>query len=963
MNKTLQLFLCTLLLPVIALAQSVLTGTVKEAGTDLPVTGATVLVKGTSNGTSTNFDGNYTLNNVPDGAIIVISYVGYTTQEIPFTGQSNLNVSLEEDLSQLNEIVLIGYGSVQKKNVTAAQTTIKAEEFNKGAIVSPGQLIAGKAAGVQVTAASGRPGDGPVIRVRPGSTLTGAADALYVVDGIPLDQQNASLNSINPNDIESITILKDASATAIYGNRASNGVVLITTKKAKFNSDIKVRYETQFAIEKVDRYIEVLDATEFRQLVSDRDADTSILGNANTDWQDAIYQNSTRTINNLTVEKGFEKTSVRTSLGYTNGDGILQGAGYERVNLGVNVIQNLFDDKLKLTFTSQLAQEEIRRADEGAIGSAVVFDPTQPINNTDGAFGGFFEYTNVTGPEPNAPRNPLGLLNSLSSELDNSQIRVNLNANYKLPVDGLEFTGNGGVDYNEFDSFSIRSANSGAGARFASRDFSRGLRRNNLVDGRFDYRKYLADADIDMAFTLGSSYQEFFRQTFDRALDRSTNLLEDRLSTPDRNWIATNFVRATFDIKDLFVVSGSFSRNASSRFSEENRWANFFGGNAAIKLTNTDFVKNSNFISQLKLRGGFGRTGQQEVPVNFLFIPTFTLAEPGAAVQFGDRFVNPIRPQFSTDLKWETTDQWNVGLDYGFFNDRVTGTVDAFYRETSDLLLNGPIPAGQLGNFSIQNAGSTLSRGIETAINFKVIDQEDFSWNIGGNITFQEIEITDLAGPNNDPVGVGGIAGGVGNTIQEWAVGSDPTAFHVFRQVFDQDGNPLDGVYVDTNGDNIINNDDRLRYKKATHDAYYGITTNFNYKKFDLSATFRGAFGGYNYNNIAANAANFGSVFPTNTQDPLYLNSPVDIQDTGFTNQEFFSDYYVQRADFLKLDNLSLGYNFTGDQVDIRASITGTNLLTITNYDGVDPEVFGGIDNNLFPRTRGIIFGLGFNFK
>jgi iron complex outermembrane receptor protein len=962
MNKKLQSFLWLLFLPLFALAQSVVSGTVKEAGTGLPVTGASVLVKGSGLGTATDFDGKYTLTNVADGATIVFSYLGYTTQEILFTGQSTIDVMLVEDTSELEEVVLIGYGSVKQANVTSAQTTVKSEEFNKGAIVSPGQLIAGKAAGVQVTAASGRPGDGPVIRVRPGSTLSGSQDALYVVDGIPLDQQNASLNSINPNDIESITILKDASATAIYGNRASNGVVLITTKKAALSSELKVRYDMQFAVEKVDRYVHVLDSFEFLQMVSTQGRDTSILGNASTDWQDAIYENATRGIHNISLEKGYDNTTVRASLGYVNENGTLLGSGYERASLGLNVSHRMLDNDLKLTFTSQFAQEEIRNADQGAIGAAVVFDPTQPIRSGNNLYGGFFEFTNSTGPEPNAPRNPLGLLNSLDSETDNSQARMNLNAMYNTPVEGLTFTGNAGIDYNEFNSFSLRDSNSGAGARFASQDYSRGIRRNSMLDGRLDYKKYVENIDTDIELTAGGQYQEFFRQSFNRSLDRSTGQLEDRLSTPSRDWVASYFTRASFDIKDRLVLSGSFSRNASSKFSENNRWANFYGASAAIKLTETAFVQNSKFLSRLKLRGGFGRTGQQEVPVNFLYLQAFDLAEPGAAVQFGDRFLSPIRPRYSADLVWETTDQWNVGIDLGFFDDRVTASVDAFYRDTFDLLVNGPIAAGALANFSIQNAGSTLSRGIETNVNVKVIDNDKLSWNLGGNITFQEIEITDLAGPNNDPVAVGGISGGVGNLIQEWAVGSDPTAFHVYRQVYDQNGLPLAGVYVDVNGDNVINEADRVRYKKANHDAYFGFNTNLTYGRFDLNATFRGAFGGYNYNNVASNAANYGSTFPTNTQNPIYINAPRDILNSDFTDQELFSDYYVQRADFVKLDNLSLGYNFPGDKVDIRASITGTNLFTITPYDGVDPEVFGGIDNNLFPRNRGLIFGLGFNF-
>jgi TonB-linked SusC/RagA family outer membrane protein len=960
MNQKFKAVLLLFLVPFFAFAQSVITGTVLESN-GLPALGATVSVKGTSNGTSTDFDGKYTLNNVPKDAVIVFSFIGYTTQEIPYTGQTEINTTLEENPSELDTIVLIGYGSIKKANVTSAQTTVKDEEFNRGAITSPGELIAGKVAGVQVTAASGRPGDGPTIRVRPGSTLGGNQDALYVVDGVPLDQRNASLNSINPADIESFTILKDASATAIYGNRASNGVVLITTKKAKMNSDLKLGYDFQLAINQVQNYAQVLTGDQFRQLIADQGKDPSVLGTANTDWQNEIYQNGTRAIHNFTAEKGYENTSIRASLGYTNEHGTLLKSGYERATLGLNLRQNFLKGDLKLTFTSQLAQEEIRRADEGAVGSAVIFDPTQSIFDTTGAFGGFFEYTNSTGPEGNAPRNPLGLLNSLDSELDNQQARMNLNVAYDIrQVIGLKFTGNAGIDYNEFDSFSIRDLNSGAGARGNNKNFDEGFRRNQLLDGRFDYKRTLTSVDTDMDLTLGGSYQDFLRQSTGRS--SVNNNLQENLAAIDASTLITAFARASFDIKDLIVLSGSASRNGSSRFSKNNRWANFYGVSGALKFTNTDFIQNSGFVSQLKLRGGFGQTGQQDIDASFPFIRVFTPGQPQAAVQFGDQFITTIRPEGTTDPKWETTDQWNAGIDLGFFNDRITGSVDAFYRETFDVLQFSPLPAGGLENAGWQNAGSTLSRGIESSISIKIIQSENMNWTLSANATIQDIEITDLAGAENSPVPVGEISGGVGNFIQEWAVGADPTAFHVFRQVYDQDGTPLDGVYVDTNGDNILNDADRVRYKKANHDVYFGFTSNFNYKNFDMNFTLRGAVGGYNYNNVASNAANFGSTFPTNTQNPLYLNAPVDILNTNFSQQRLFSDYYIQKADFLKLDNISLGYSFPGEKVDIRASITGTNLFTITDYDGVDPEVFGGVDNNLFPRNRGLIFGLGFNF-
>jgi TonB-linked SusC/RagA family outer membrane protein len=734
MNQKFKAVLLLFLVPFFAFAQSVITGTVLESN-GLPALGATVSVKGTSNGTSTDFDGKYTLNNVPKDAVIVFSFIGYTTQEIPYTGQTEINTTLEENPSELDTIVLIGYGSIKKANVTSAQTTVKDEEFNRGAITSPGELIAGKVAGVQVTAASGRPGDGPTIRVRPGSTLGGNQDALYVVDGVPLDQRNASLNSINPADIESFTILKDASATAIYGNRASNGVVLITTKKAKMNSDLKLGYDFQLAINQVQNYAQVLTGDQFRQLIADQGKDPSVLGTANTDWQNEIYQNGTRAIHNFTAEKGYENTSIRASLGYTNEHGTLLKSGYERATLGLNLRQNFLKGDLKLTFTSQLAQEEIRRADEGAVGSAVIFDPTQSIFDTTGAFGGFFEYTNSTGPEGNAPRNPLGLLNSLDSELDNQQARMNLNVAYDIrQVIGLKFTGNAGIDYNEFDSFSIRDLNSGAGARGNNKNFDEGFRRNQLLDGRFDYKRTLTSVDTDIDLTLGGSYQDFLRQSTGRS--SVNNNLQENLAAIDASTLITAFARASFDIKDLIVLSGSASRNGSSRFSKNNRWANFYGVSGALKFTNTDFIQNSGFVSQLKLRGGFGQTGQQDIDASFPFIRVFTPGQPQAAVQFGDQFITTIRPEGTTDPKWETTDQWNAGIDLGFFNDRITGSVDAFYRETFDVLQFSPLPAGGLENAGWQNAGSTLSRGIESSISIKIIQSENMNWTLSANARY-----------------------------------------------------------------------------------------------------------------------------------------------------------------------------------------------------------------------------------
>lgn len=967
MNQKFKYAIWLLVLPFFALAQTI-TGVVTDSGTSQPLLGVSVLVKGTSNGAATDFDGKYTLRNVPSGAVLVYSYLGYQSQEIAYTGQASLNVSLVEDPSQLDAIVLIGYGSTTKENVTAAQTTVNEEEFNKGAVVSPGQLIAGKVSGVSVIAASGRPGDGPAIRVRAGSTLSANAEALYVVDGIPLDQQNANLNTINPAEIESVTVLKDASATAIYGNRASNGVILITTKRGKMNSDFKIGYDLQLALSRPQQYVETLTGDEFRALINANGTvdDIALLGTANTDWQREIYETGVRAMHNITMEKGFEKTGIRANVGYTNENGTLITSGYERLSLNGSVVQRVNDD-LKLTLTVQGAMEEVRNADGGAIGSAIDFDPTQPVFDSVNGVNGFFEYRQNNGiVDPLAPRNPLGLLRSLTNETDNNQIRTNLQADYKIPgIEGLSFNGLAGIDYNEFDNFSRRDANSGVAANTnALQSTSTGTRLNQVLNGRFDYKKDLESLNTTMELTIGSSYQNFRREGSSVGQDNATGAFNDPIEFFNQNRLISAFARATFDINDLLVLSGSVSRDGTSRFSPENRWGTFGGASAALKLTNTDFVQNSGFLSQLKLRGGFGVTGQQDIGSDFLFLQRVTPGEDQASVQIGDQFFTTVRPELTTDLKWEETTQYGVGIDFGFFDDVLTGSVDVYTRDTEDLLQFGPLAAGSLGNFALQNVGSTNSKGIEVQLNAKVVNTENFKWNVGANVTMSKIEITDLSlGDSDAPVAQTPVGGaGFNNFIQEWAVGSDPSSFWVFRQVYDTDGNPLDGVYVDVNGDNVINDEDRVRYKQATPDAFFGFTSGMTYKNLDLNFTLRGAVGGYNHNNTTAARDNFDQL----TENPgnWLNNATTDILNTGFigTQNKVNSSYYIQKADWVKLDNLSLGYTFKNDKKTIRTSITGTNLLTITNYDGLDPEVFNGIDSNLFPRSTSVVLGLGIQF-
>ena len=968
MNSLKRVFLLALFLPLAALAQTV-SGVVTEAETGQPLPGVNVIISGTSTGTTTDFDGNYSIN-ATNGSTLVFSYLGYATQEIPYTGQSTLNITLIEDNTSLEAVVLIGYGSTQQEDITGAVEQVDSEEFNKGTIVSPGDLIAGKSAGVEVVKGSGDPAAGPRIRIRAGSTLSAIQDPLYVVDGIPLDQVNANLNTVNPNDIETFTILKDASATAIYGSRASNGVILITTKKGRRNQPLTVEYGMNFSVSRLFDRVDVLDANQFRALAVEQGVDQSLLGDSNTNWQDEIYQAGTGVIHNLTVAKGWENNSLRVNANLTNQNGVLKTSGYRRHGLNLTYTHRLFDNALRATITSQNANENVFQANQGAIGAATVFDPTQSVNGTPGQFGGFFEFVDQNGNLiPTAPKNPLGLLEQFDSRTDNDQTRNNLNLVFDLPwVDGLSLNSNTGFDYNEYEGYTTIPAQ--AASNFFSGGFDSrvsGFRRNVLIDVFGNYKKALENAKLDLDFTAGHSFQKFTR------LDRNTfTNNQGDFVTPainpviNENALESYYGRAIVDYNDLLVLNLSARYDGSSRFAEDNRWGFFPAASVAVKLDQV-VGAGEGTLSSLKFRAGVGQTGQQEIGPSYGFLGLYTPGGPQAQVQFGQDFVTTIRPEgFDSELKWEETTQYNVGVDYGMFNNRLKGSIDAYYRETEDLLAFIPVAAGSnLENFLTTNAGSTESRGIEFGLNYALFQNDDdgFNWDLGANVTFSEIEITNLT-LGDDPnfeIAQGGIAGGVGNTIQTWAVGFDPTTYNTFVQAYDTEGAPIEGVYVDVNGDNVINDEDRVKRRKATPDAFVGLTSNMNYKNWDMSFTFRGAFGHYNYNNIESNTGYTGALF--NTPGPYYANGSTSVLENGFNNAQLFSDIYVQKADYVKLDNISLGYLFPGDRIDLRASVSAQNVFVITGYDGLDPEIPGGIDNNLYPIPRIFTFGLNFNFK
>jgi len=946
--------------PLITLGQSTVTGTITEQSSSLPIPGVNVLIKGTTTGTATDFDGNYqiTANN---GDILVFSYIGYKTLEITYTGQSPLHAQLEEDTSQLDEVVLIGYGATTKQDATGAVEKVSIEEFNQGAIVSPEQLLAGKSAGVRITSGGGAPGEGSEIRIRGGASLSANNSPLIVVDGLPLDQRGvqgvrSQLNAINPNDIQDFVILKDASATAIYGSRASNGVILITTKKGNTNTPFKVEYDLKGSVGSVTKYVDVLNAHEFRAVSqADPDFDPGLWGNTSTNWQKQIYQKAEGAIHNLTISKGYQDFNYRLNFNHVSQKGVLKTDLYERNALNLALTQRLLDNNLKLTLTSKGIFDDNVFANQGAIGAAIAFDPTQAVYNPDGSY---FQYVGETL----APTNPVFALESNNNRARNKRTITNFNIDYKLPfLEGLKFNLNAGIDYSELNGKQFNPPSPTNPNSFAYKNFYTGLNRNTLLDFYLNYKKDIESINTVVDVIAGHSYQEFFVKSNRSETDNGSLVV--RPVNVNRNALESYFARANFDIEDKYLISLSYRHDGSSRFSEDNRWGSFPGVSVGWKVSNENFMENS-FFSNLKLRAGWGITGQQEIGPNYGYLGIYTPGRSDASVQFGNEFVNTLRPEeFDTNLKWEETTQYNVAVDFGLLNNRLTGTVDAYYRETEDLLATVPTAAGSnLADLLTTNVGSTTSKGIEIGLNGDIIKSVDFNWDLGFNLTFQDVEITNLS-LGNDPnyfIPQGGISGGVGNNIQLWREGLDPTTFFVFRQVYDTDGDPIEGAYVDVNGDNQITETDRQAYKKATPDVFAGLTSNLRYKNFNFSFTFRGSFGNYMYNNVASDRGVVETV--TDAPGNFYPNGHSNVLETGFANQQLFSDYYIQSADFVKLDNISIGYVIPGEKVTLRTSLTATNVFTITDYDGLDPEISRGIDSNFYPRPRTYVLGLNFTF-
>jgi TonB-linked SusC/RagA family outer membrane protein len=976
-----KLLFLLLLLPFSVLAQSTIDGVVVDSKTRQPISGVNVVVQGTQAGTSTDIDGKFKLSKLKAGDKVVFSFVGYKNQTINFENQKSLTVSLEEEANLLQEVVVqIGYGNVKKKDATGSVAALGAKDFNKGPVTTAENLLSGRLAGVTVNT-SGAPGSGSEIRIRGGSSLNASNDPLIVIDGLPVSNEGGAgstsiLAALNPNDIESFTVLKDASSSAIYGSRASNGVIIITTKRG--GKKLTVDYNFQYGSGKNVKQINVFGADEFRSIVQQqRPGLAGLLGTSNTDWQKEIYRRTDYVDNNLSIKGNlFGTIPARVSIGNTYQEGLRLTNSFNRNTVSTTLNHSFLKDHLKFRLNATFANENNRFAD-GVEGSAIHFDPTQPVYQAGSPFGGYFEYYNPSNGNLNlAPRNPVAQLMQTYNTGKSNRIFGNFETDYKFhffpelrAVVNVGFDQSNGVNTRLVDAGVATGGNytDGAGVvHYIGTDATQtSVLRNKLIDTYLAYNKKFGKLNVEA--TLGRSYQVFnIERTFYGDLRRNPatppNATYYRPQTD--NVLIGYFLRTNLTFNDKYLLTASLRRDGSSRLAKENQWKYYPAFAFAWKLKN-DLFKDSKTVSDFKLRLGYGITGNQglDAVYNNIYLQQYALGGVNSQYTFGST-PTPIgisRP-YNDILKWETQTTYNAGFDYGLFNNRITGAIDVFYKKTNDLFAVAPVADG--GNFSnslLQNIGSFTTKGVEFSINAEVVKSADFNWNVNFNATKFERRITSLAGGAD--VYFGGTGAGTGGTAQIYREGFTPGSFYVYKQLYDTAGRPIEGAYADLNGDGIINGSDRYIYKNPDPDFVFGFSSNMNYKHLDFSFNLRA-----NVGNRVYNAVNSGNAQYDNLQNSTALgNIPTAVQNTGFntTSNVVLSDIYVENGSFLRMDNITLGYTFPKwleGKASLRLFSGVQNAFIITKYSGLDPEITGGIDNTIYPRQRSFLFGANVKF-
>jgi len=974
--KTLQrkLLLFMLILPISIFAQSTLNGVVIDGSSKQPLPGVNVTVEGTTTGTTTDFDGNFTLSKLKKGDKLLFTFLGYQKETLVYNNQKEIKVSMQEDSQQLKDVVVIGYGNVKKKDATGSVTTVSTKEFNKGSVVTAENLLSGKVAGVTINTGGGAPGSGSEIRIRGGASLNASNDPLIVIDGLPISNagntgSTSVLASINPNDIESFTILKDASATAIYGSRASNGVIIITTKKG--GKKLAVDYNFQYGSGRKFNDIDVFSANDFRNLVNTigTPAQKAKLGTANTNWQDEIYRRTDFVDNNLSLKGNlFNTIPTRVSFGNTYQEGLRLTNTFNRNSLSVSMNPSFLKDHLKFNVNANYSNQRNRFAD-GVEGAAIRFDPTQPVYDASNP-SGFFEYISGYSSGDAVYANP-SIANPVAQLLQtydkgvNNRIYGNFQVDYKFHfLPEMRAVINLGYDKSEGKREIMRSSLARSG--FLNNNISFGTdfnesntRINNSLDTYLVYNKKFGS--IDFEGTGGYSYQKFENSGLTGF--NATNPASVQLPFIESDIVLIGFfARTNFNIKDKYLFTFTYRRDGTSRFGEDNRWGDFPAAAFAWKV-GEDLFKNSKLVSDLKLRLGWGITGQQEISRATFYRQLYDIGNANSQYTFGNSPINIGVPTAYGPIKWEETATYNAGIDFGIKDNRLNGSIDVFYKKSNDLFQDTSLPDG--GNFSNQgpqNIGDMSTKGIEFAINYKVIKSDNLNWDVNFNATKYERRIDKVS--LGQPLLVGTVGVGTGGTSQIHTEGFTPFSYFVYKQLYNANGAPIEGAFADLNGDGVITGLDRYIYKNADPDVLLGFTSNLNYKNFDFSFNLRASVGNRILNTIKSTGSYYSQIENNNLQ-----NVSTNVLNTNFqfqNGENILSDMFIENGSFLRMDYATLGYTFP-KWLEGKASLrlfTGVqNPFIITKYSGLDPEINNnGNDTTIYPRQRQILFGANVKF-
>lgn len=955
-------------------------GEVTDAQNGEALIGATVMVEGEKGGTVTDFDGNFSLQVSSSAKKIKVSYIGYIDKVLSIS--DNMKVKLESDSKALADVVVIGYGTARKSDLTGSVATVKSKDFNKGLVSSPEQLINGKVSGVQIMSNSGSASAGSTIRVRGGASLNASNDPLIVLDGVPLEQGGISGNSsnflsmINPSDIESMTVLKDASSTAIYGSRASNGVIIITTKKGQQGA-VKVNFNTTNSLQTRAQMVDMLSRDEFVNVINQFGTDNqkSLLGTANTDWNDEVYRTAFGTDNNLSVSGSIDKwLPFRVSVGYYNQSGLVRKDNVERWTGNVVLTPSFFQDHLKLTINAKGTLNNNSFNNGGAVWAAATFNPTIPVYSGNDKYGGYNEALDADGVPVNAGvRNPRGLVDLYDSKSKVSRFIGSMDVDYKVHfLPDLKLHATVGADYAKGDgtvyvpAYAAQSYNKDESLGGSDYKYGPQKNENRLLTLYANYAKYFEDIKSNVDLTAGYDYQ-YWKSTTPLYYTKSaagTNLSTVKASDY-RHVMLSYYGRINYSFDGKYLLTATVRRDASSRFSKDTRWGTFPSVALGWTLTEEPWLKNQKVLSNLKLRASYGVTGQQEGIGNYNYLPVYTYSVTGAEAFINGQYINTYRPEaYVSDLKWETTTSWNFGLDFGFLNGRIGGAIDFYTRKTKDLLASVPTAAGT--NFSktiLTNVGNVDSKGIEISLNATPIQTKDWEWNLSYNFTWQNMKVKNLSltkGGSQTNVKVGPSIDAY--QFQVLSEGYEPYMFYVYHQLYDsKTGKPIEGAYADLNNDGEINESDLYRYHSPAPKYIMGLSTSLRYKQLTLGMSFRANIDNYVYNGMGMSTGAFETVSYNNSQ---LNNLNTSFLKTGFKTRQYLSDYYVENASFLKLDNLSLSYNV--GKINKWASLTVSamvqNVFTITGYSGTDPEVPNGMDNSFYPRPRTYSVSLGLQF-